>query len=117
MNDQTPAQRFHAPVHADQGMMGGVYANGLNVWFTPHEFTLDFVVNAQAPAQTASPAGPVINAPQKLVARVRLAPSAVFGIIRAINSSLTNYEQAFGQITQRGDDPPLYPPPDLGNTG
>lgn len=98
-------------------MIGGVYANGLNVWSTPHEFTLDFVVNAQAPEQVTEPTGEqVISAPQRLVARVRIPPGVVFDIIRAINFNLTNYEQAFGQITRRGDEPPLYPPPDLGDT-
>ena len=28
-------------------MLGGVYANGLSVWHTVGEFTLDFVVNSQ----------------------------------------------------------------------
>ena len=41
----------------------------------------------------------------------------VFDLIRAINDNLTGYEQAFGQITRRGDDPPLYPPQDPGDTG
>jgi Protein of unknown function (DUF3467) len=118
LNNPPPTPRVISPVQADAAMIGGVYANGLNVWHTPHEFTLDFVVNAEPPKQATGPAGEqVITAPQRLVARVRIPPGMVFDLIRAINNNLTNYEQALGQITRRGDDGPLYPPQDLGDTG
>jgi uncharacterized protein DUF3467 len=98
-------------------MIGGVYANGLSVWHTPNEFTLDFVVNTQpaTPAQTET-GETVIRAPHQLVARVRIPPGKVFDVIRAINENLTNYESAFGPISPREPDTPLYPPSNLGNT-
>jgi hypothetical protein len=118
LNNPPPAQRVVTPVHADPSTIGGVYANGVNVWSTPHEFTLDFLVSAQVPEQVTEPTGEqVISAPQKLVARVRIPPGMAFDLIRAIDANLTAYEQAFGTIARRGDDPPLYLPPDLGDTG
>lgn len=118
VNDPTPPRRVVTAVQADPAMIGGVYANGLNVWHTQHEFTLDFVVNAEPAKLATGPSGEqVISAPQRLVARVRIPPGMAFDLIRAINDNLTTYEQNLGQITRRGDEPPLYPPPDLGDTG
>lgn len=107
-------------IQADPALVGGVYANALAIWHTGHEFTLDFIVNAQPPRPAQAPGGQnVIHAPQKMVARVRIPPGAVFEVIRALNENMTNYERVFGPIRRPGQDrePPLYPPPDLGNTG
>lgn len=105
-------------LHAEPGLRGGVYANTLLVWHTPHEFTLDFMVHAQPPqpAQTAQGQA-VIKAPHQLVARVRISPSVAFEVIRAINENMTNYESAFGPIHRPGQEAPLYAPPNLGDTG
>jgi Protein of unknown function (DUF3467) len=92
-----------------------VYANGMATWHTPHEFTFDFLVSSQPPQQVHTEEGEtVIHAPQRLVARVRIPPTAVFDIIRTINQNLTMYEQKFGQIRQPGQQPPMFPPDDQG---
>lgn len=105
-------------VHADPSLTGGVYANALAIWHTPHEFTLDFMVSSQAPQPAETEEGTtVIRAPFQLVARVRIPPGVVFDVLRAIEENMTHYERAFGQIPRPGQDQPLYPPPDLGNTG
>lgn len=99
-------------------MTGGVYANALAVWHTAHEFTLDFAVHAEPPQPAQTDTGQtVIRAPHRLVARVRIPPTALFDIIRAINENMTHYESAFGQIRRPGPETPLYPPPGLGDTG
>lgn len=104
-------------VQADPAMTGGVYANTLAIWHTAHEFTLDFLVQS-SPAQPAqTPDGQaVINAPHRLVSRVRIPPSAAFDVLRALNENMTNYERAFGAIKTPGQDQPLYPPGQPGDT-
>lgn len=95
----------------DPALEAGSYANALAIWHTPHEFTFDFLVSSEPPQPVATDEGEtVIRAPHRLVARVRIPPTAVFDIIRTINQNLTMYEQTFGQIRQPGGPQPLYPP-------
>jgi hypothetical protein len=119
-----PARRYRAEVseppakprmtfetHADPALEAGTYANALAIWHTGHEFTFDFLVNSEPPRQARTEDGEdVIEAPHRLVARVRVPPTAVFDIIRTINQNLTLYEQRFGQIRPPGGQSPLYPP-------
>ena len=89
----------------------GDYANALAIWHTGHEFTFDFLVNSEPPRQARAEDGEdVIQAPHRLVARIRVPPTAVFDIIRTINQNLTLYEQRFGQIRPPCSQSPLYPP-------
>src|ERR1700733_14304112 len=71
---------------------GGVYANGAGVWHTPHEFTLDFF-STQPPAQT----DPAVL-PARVVARVKIPPTVVFELMRALNVNMASYEETFGPI-------------------
>jgi hypothetical protein len=99
-------------------MVGGVYANVLAIWHTAHEFTLDFLVSSQPAQPGETPEGePIVQVPQRLVARVRIPPGVIFDVLRALNENMTNYEQTFGQIHRPGEGPPTYPPPNVGNTG
>jgi hypothetical protein len=104
--------------HADPALETGSYANALAIWHTPHEFTFDFLVSS-APAQSAKNerGEDVIRAPHRLVARLRVPPTAVFDIIRTINENLTMYEQRFGAIRAPGSQHLLYPPEDPGGEG
>lgn len=105
-------------VQADPAMTGGVYANRLAIWHSAHEFTLDFIVPSQPAQPAVTPEGQqVIRAPHRLVARVRIPPGSVFDIIRALNENMDHYEKRFGAIKTPGQEPPLYPPTDLGDTG
>jgi hypothetical protein len=114
-NPEQPT-RIAFELQADPSMLGGVYANGLSVWHTVSEFTLDFVVNSQPQAPARTETGEmVIRAPHQLVARVRIPPGKVFDVIRAINDNLTNYEQTFGPLSPREPYTPLYPPSDGGS--
>jgi hypothetical protein len=76
----------------------GVYANLLSVWHSQHEFTLDFA--ATLPPQP-SPEGAVVQ-PARVVARVKLAPTVVFSVLRALNENLTAYEASYGAVTEPG---------------
>jgi Protein of unknown function (DUF3467) len=113
---EPPGQpRIEFEPHADPALEAGVYANGLAIWHTMHEFTFDFFVSSQPPQEGRTSEGEVvIRAPHRLVARVRVPPTSVFDIIRTINQNLTLYEQKFGQIRTPGPDAPLYPPDDTG---
>jgi hypothetical protein len=74
----------------------GRYANMLTVWHTPHEFTLDF--------STVNPHGGSLQA--QVVARIRIAPTLVFDIMRALNDHMTRYEAVFGEIKRLAVEPP-----------
>ena len=77
---------------------GGTYANFLTVWYTSHEFTLDF--SAMQRPEIDDPDDPVspeiIRCP--VVARVRVPVTVVFNVIRTVNTEMTNYESKFGEI-------------------
>jgi len=74
----------------------GVYANVLNVWHSPHEFTLDFGVLQRAEPDLDDP--DVVVVPWRLVARVRIATTVVFDFLRAVNENMTRYERTYGPI-------------------
>jgi Protein of unknown function (DUF3467) len=105
-------------VQADPAITGGVYANRLAIWHTAYEFTLDFMVPSE-PAQpvVTNEGRQVVRTPHRLVTRVRVPPSTVFEILRALNENMTHYEGRFGAIKTPGQEPPLYPPPWMGDTG
>jgi hypothetical protein len=90
-------------------MEGGVYANFLGVWHTNHEFTLDFSATLP-PEPIETPDGPGFKVPCRVTARVKVPPTLVFEIIRALNDNMTVYEGQFGSIPQPGNDDPLFPP-------
>jgi hypothetical protein len=111
MSEPPGNPRMALETHADPALEAGSYANALAIWHTAHEFTFDFLVTSAPPQPVRGDNGEqVIRAPHRLVARVRVPPTAVFDIIRTINENLTMYEQRFGQIRQPGAEPPLYPP-------
>ena len=114
MSDQPARPQLAFETHADPALETGSYANALAIWHTPHEFTFDFLVSS-APAQSAKNdrGQDVIRAPHRLVARLRVPPTAVFDIIRTINENLTMYEQRFGAIRAPGSQL-MYPPEDPG---
>ena len=104
MSEPPANPRIEIESHSDPAQEAGSYANGLAIWHTPHEFTFDFLVSSQPPQQVQTTEGEtVIRAPHRLVARIRIPPTAVFDIIRTINENLTMYEQKFGQIRQPGE--------------
>ncbi|HTZ25166.1 MAG TPA: DUF3467 domain-containing protein [Streptosporangiaceae bacterium] len=111
MSEPPGKPRMTFETHADPALEAGSYANALAIWHTGHEFTFDFLVSSEPPQQARAEDGEdVIQAPHRLVARVRVPPTAVFDIIRTINQNLTLYEQRFGQIRPPGGQSQLYPP-------
>lgn len=59
----------------------GVYANGLNLWGTPIDFTVDFLAGPLSPDDSS----------QLVVARVRLAPQTVARLHAALGGALDEH--------------------------
>jgi hypothetical protein len=79
-------------VNVPEGLQPGAYANGAMVWHTPYEFTIDFI--AIQPGDQESP-----DVVQCLVtSRVRIPPTVIFDLLKALNENMTKYENQFGEI-------------------
>ena len=104
-----PELRFDVHVPDDQA--AGQYANLLNVWHTAHEFTLDFATTMPAEGAVDDEGGEFVRVPVRVVQRVKVPPTLLFDIIRALNDNMTRYEESFGPIQRIQGNDPLYPPP------
>src|SRR5438477_9199695 len=87
----------------------GVYANNVNVWHSPYEFTLDFSVTD--PPELDDPEDPSagVTIPNNVVARVRIPVGLVFDMIVAINGNMETYARSWGEPMRpefRGTDEP-----------
>lgn len=74
----------------------GVYSNAMTVWNTPYEFTMDFGV--MLPSALDEQGNLVV--PTRVVARVRVPPSAMAGYIEAMTKHLRKYEADYGPVSQ-----------------
>jgi hypothetical protein len=70
----------------------GAYSNVMTVWHTPFEFTFDFAV--MLPSAQDSQGNIVV--PARVVARVKVPPTAMADIIDAMTKNLQLYEAQFG---------------------
>lgn len=94
---------------------GGTYANSVAVWHSRHEFTIDFAATLPPQRQTTQHGENVVVVPQRIAARVKIAPTMLFEIVKALNENLTKYEHKYGNVNPPGgDDQPLVPPDDWG---
>ncbi len=59
--------------------------------------------------QTEAPEGAAALIPCRIVARIKVPPTVVFDILRAVNENLGRYEAAFGAIRPPGGGPPDQP--------
>jgi hypothetical protein len=98
MEQEPPPAEATFQLNVPPELEGGSYANLLSVWHTAHEFTLDF--SATQPAQPVNPDDPAsgVLIPCRVVARIRIAPTLVFDVIRALNENMTRYEDKYGSI-------------------
>lgn len=105
----TMATSFDFRVPDDQE--AGVYSNLLAVWHSPHEFTFDFAVTLP----TMQDAQGNIHVPSRVVARVKVPPTTVADILKALRDNLAIYERNYGWINRPGSgvDPNLFIPDDL----
>jgi len=101
---EPPQRQAEFEIVVPSELEAGVYANFLGVWHTVYEFTLDFATT-QPPQETdpEDPSSPV-RVPCRVVARVKIPPTVLFDILRALNENMTRYEATFGEI-QRPQPP------------
>lgn len=98
-----PQQHLNVVLPPDQ--VGGVYADFIQVWHSQDVFTLDFSALSAppelAPATEGEEAAVVLNA--QVVARVRIPPSQVFEIMKALEHQLTRWESEQAQDRTGGE--------------
>jgi hypothetical protein len=87
-------QRRKVRLNVEDELKHGVYANFLIVSHSPHEFTLDFcqLLPADGSGQVRA----------DVVSRVKIPPTVVGKVIRALNTNLNNYEDKYGNVKEIG---------------
>ena len=87
----------HAEIRLPDQLEPGVYANSINIWHTPSEFTLDFLT---APLDIELPDT------ARVVSRVKIPTSFVFELLHGLNDNMTEYERKYGEIRRvdEGED-------------
>jgi hypothetical protein len=79
-------------------MIPGVYADFVSVWHTHDAFTFDFAALSRPPSLVEGDEGPpTTQAQAQVVARVRIPPSQVFEIMKALERQLTAWERETGR--------------------
>lgn len=81
-------------IKVDDDRRFGEYANFLVVSHSAHEFTLDFC--------QIMPGGEAGKVQAEVVSRVKIAPTMVGKVIRALNTNMTGYEDKFGMVKEIG---------------
>ncbi|MGH8900973.1 MAG: DUF3467 domain-containing protein [Egibacteraceae bacterium] len=87
-----PGQQIQ--IQVDDAIKHGVYSNFLVVSHSAHEFTLDFC--------QIMPGGDGSGVQADVVTRVRIAPTMVGKVIRALNTNRSSYEDKFGLVREVG---------------
>lgn len=93
MSDYEPGEQ-RIDIKVPDEVKHGQYANFLVVSHSPHEFTLDFC--------QVIPGGEDGHVQAEVVNRMRIAPTMVGKVIRALNENLTLYEDKFGLVKEIG---------------
>jgi hypothetical protein len=76
----------------------GVYANTVNVWHSPYEFTLDWAITQPVEVQDPENPSAGLRVPATVVARVRIPVGLIFDVLQTLNQAMTGYESIFGEI-------------------
>jgi hypothetical protein len=85
-------------IRTPEDLSVGTYANGVGVWFSQTEFTIDFVAALPLEPGQDQNGEPVLVAPQQVVARLKLPPPLIFQIMQNLADSMDKYEKQFGAI-------------------
>lgn len=91
-------QNLRFEIEIPDELQAGVYANLLNVWHSPYEFTLDFAVIHGNQAREEDDEQVV---PARVVSRVRIPPNIMFEVLKALNSNLSKYEANIAQLQRQ----------------
>ena len=102
MTDDVVENRFEVSIAPE--LEGGVYASFANLWHGPDVFTIDFAALSAPPERGEDENGHGFNRFQtRVVSRVRIPPSQVFELMKALEIQLSAWE------TETGHKP--SPPP------
>lgn len=93
MADQPQSVKINVP----PDKIAGCYANIVGVWHTPTDFAIDFCVNQPY-------AGGQDEFAALVVSRVRIPPTMVFDLLRALNENLSEYEEEYGEVIPPGKE-------------
>jgi len=100
--EERPDSRQEVDFRCPPGLEAGVYANVMVVWNTGTEFTLDFGVTLPRDRTERTDPGPV---PAVVTSRIKVSPTMIFDLMRALSEQLDRYEAQYGRLQQRGSDP------------
>jgi Protein of unknown function (DUF3467) len=96
MTDEVVENRFEVSIAPE--LEGGVYASFANLWHGPDVFTIDFAALAAPPLRLEDENGQAYTQIQtRIVARVRIPPSQVFELMKALEMQLSAWEIETGQ--------------------
>jgi hypothetical protein len=98
VEDEGPRREINVDIDTPPEVRRGVYANSLNIWFSPYEFALDWAVADEIEAEDPDDPDSPVRIPILSVARVRLPTSLLFDVLRDLNQAMTRYESIFGEI-------------------
>jgi Protein of unknown function (DUF3467) len=100
VSNPVPSDAQPPPVEivVPEQLIPGAYANGLAVWSTKHEFTLDFV-SLQPPQSFVDSEGvPSVKNVAQVVARVKVPVGILYDILQAITNHMSDYEAQHGNL-------------------
>jgi len=95
MTDAPEPMNQRMSVNVPPELEVGVYADFVAVWHQPHCFVIDFATYTQLPQLTADGESgeQYVDLRAKLVSRVRIPPSQVFEIMKALEQQLSAWER------------------------
>lgn len=80
-----------------ESQVAGVHADLVGVWHTRDSFVMDFSALAEPPQLHQDEDKDVVVQLAQIVARVRIPPSQVFEIMKALEQQLSAWERETGQ--------------------
>jgi hypothetical protein len=88
-------KRYSVEVPGD--VVNGHYADVANLWHTRDVFVLDFAALVGAPQRAEHEGNAVLNHQARVVTRVRIPPTQVFELMKALEAQLSAWEKETGR--------------------
>ncbi|MCW2939706.1 MAG: hypothetical protein JWN00_2691 [Actinomycetia bacterium] len=97
MTDQPLEHRVEIAVPPEAEV--GAYASFASVWRTQECFVVDFAIEIRPPEvlQDLDAGLPYVHIPARVVSRVRIPPSQVWELMKALEQNLSAYERETGK--------------------
>jgi hypothetical protein len=84
------------------GVVDGHYADLASLWHTRDVFVLDFAALKEAPQRAEHDGAAVLHHQTRVVTRVRIPPTQVFELMKALELQLSAWEKETGQRPAAG---------------